>query len=78
MAGAYAGFLHLAALWLPVNLVGLFLLWQQNLSLGKLAGIRESGAGAGAGAAATEPGTGYIAGSGSLPPSSLPTKEDLP
>ena len=74
VAGAYAGFLHLAALWLPVNLVGLFLLWQQNLSLGKLAGVPQTGAGA----AASEPGTGYIAGGGSLPPSSLPTKEDLP
>jgi len=33
VAGAYVGFLHLAALWLPVNLVGLALMWQQHLSL---------------------------------------------
>jgi uncharacterized protein (TIRG00374 family) len=36
VAGAYAGFLHLVALWLPVNLAGLALLWKQNLSLGRL------------------------------------------
>jgi hypothetical protein len=34
---AYAGFLHVIALWLPVNLVGLVLLWKQNLSLRGLA-----------------------------------------
>lgn len=33
---AYAGFLHLVALWLPVNLAGLILLWKQNLSLRQL------------------------------------------
>ena len=38
VAGAYAGFLHLVALWLPVNLVGLVLMWQQNLSLKGLTG----------------------------------------
>ena len=37
-AGAYAGFLHLAALWLPVNAAGLVLMWQQNLSLKGLTG----------------------------------------
>ncbi len=36
VAGAYAGFVHLVALWLPVNLVGLALLWKQNLSLKQL------------------------------------------
>ena len=36
VAGAYAGFVHLAALWLPVNVVGLVLLWKQNLSLRSL------------------------------------------
>ena len=36
VAGAYAGFVHLAALWLPVNVVGLILLWKQNLSLRSL------------------------------------------
>jgi uncharacterized protein (TIRG00374 family) len=38
VAAAYAGFLHLVALWLPVNLAGLALLWKQNLSLGRLLG----------------------------------------
>ena len=33
LAGAYSGFVHLVALWLPVNLVGLALLWKNNLSL---------------------------------------------
>ena len=36
VAGAYAGFLHLVALWLPVNLVGLGLLWKENVSLRRL------------------------------------------
>ena len=38
LAAAYAGFLHLAALWLPVNLAGLAILWRQNLSLRGLTG----------------------------------------
>jgi hypothetical protein len=33
LAGAYSGFVHLVALWLPVNLAGLVLLWKNNLSL---------------------------------------------
>ena len=33
VAGAYSGFVHLVALWLPVNIVGLILLWKSNLSL---------------------------------------------
>jgi uncharacterized protein (TIRG00374 family) len=37
VGAVYAGFLHLIALWLPVNLVGLALLWKQNLSLRGLA-----------------------------------------
>ena len=37
LAGIYAGFLHVVALWLPVNLVGLLLLWKHNLSLKRLA-----------------------------------------
>jgi len=37
LAGTYGVFLHLVALWLPVNLVGLGLLWWHNLSLGQLA-----------------------------------------
>jgi len=37
VGAVYAGFLHVIALWLPVNLVGLVLLWKQNLSLRGLA-----------------------------------------
>jgi len=33
LAGAYSGFVHLIALWLPVNIAGLILLWKSNLSL---------------------------------------------
>jgi len=33
LAGAYSGFVHLVALWLPVNVAGLALLWKNNLSL---------------------------------------------
>ena len=36
-ATGYALALHLVALWLPVSLAGLALLWKENLSLGKLA-----------------------------------------
>ena len=43
LAGAYSAFVHLAALWLPVNLVGLILLWKQNLSLKELANWRNEG-----------------------------------
>jgi hypothetical protein len=39
VAGIYAGFLHIVALWLPVNLVGLVLLWKHNLSLKRLAEV---------------------------------------
>lgn len=42
-AGAYAAFLHLAALWLPVNLAGLAFMWQHNLSLKGLAGALKAG-----------------------------------
>lgn len=37
VGAVYAGFLHVIALWLPVNIVGLILLWKQNLSLRVLA-----------------------------------------
>ncbi len=37
VALAYSGFLHLVALWLPVNVVGLVLLWRSNLSLRQMA-----------------------------------------
>ena len=43
VAGAYAAFLHLVTLWLPVNLAGLAIMWQQNLSLKSLAGAPEAG-----------------------------------
>jgi uncharacterized protein (TIRG00374 family) len=33
LAVAYSGFVHLVALWLPVNIAGLALLWKNNLSL---------------------------------------------
>ena len=36
VAGAYSGFIHIVALWLPVNIVGLILLWKGNLSLRNL------------------------------------------
>jgi len=36
VAGAYSGFVHLVALWLPDNIVGLILLWKSNLSLRNL------------------------------------------
>ena len=40
LAGAYSGFVHLVALWLPVNLVGLALLWKNNISLRELSAAR--------------------------------------
>ena len=43
VAGAYAAFLHLVALWLPVNLVGLAFMWQQNLSFKGLASRPQAG-----------------------------------
>ena len=55
-AGAYSVFLHLVALWLPVNLAGLALMWQQNLSLKGLAGAPE------ARPSVREPSGGYLAG----------------
>jgi uncharacterized protein (TIRG00374 family) len=42
VAAVYSGFLHVVALWLPVNLVGLALLWKHNLSLRQLADVPES------------------------------------
>jgi len=44
VGAVYAAFLHVIALWLPVNLVGLVLLWKQNLSL---RGLADGPAGAG-------------------------------
>ena len=36
-AASYALVVHLLALWLPVNLAGLALMWRENLSLKQLA-----------------------------------------
>jgi uncharacterized membrane protein YbhN (UPF0104 family) len=38
IAAAYAGFVHIVALWLPVNIAGMALVWKHNLSLKQLAG----------------------------------------
>ena len=38
VAASYALVVHLVALWLPVNLAGLALMWKENLSLKQLAG----------------------------------------
>ena len=78
LAGAYAGFLHLVALWLPVNLVGLAILWKQNLSL---RGLTRRGI---TGGSAPDPvAGGVLAAEGgsqvSMPPqSSAPTRENQP
>ncbi|MDA1127164.1 MAG: lysylphosphatidylglycerol synthase transmembrane domain-containing protein [Chloroflexi bacterium] len=40
LALAYSGFVHLIALWLPVNLVGLALLWKNDLSLREITASR--------------------------------------
>ena len=36
-AAAYVFFVHIIALWLPVNILGLLFLWKENLSLAQLA-----------------------------------------
>ena len=69
LAGAYAGFLHLVALWLPVNLAGLAILWKQNLSLRGLTSSPSQDQAAG-GVLATGGGGG-----GSLPPQPAPEQE---
>jgi len=43
LAGAYSGFVHLVALWLPVNIVGLALLWKNNMSLREISAASRSG-----------------------------------
>ena len=43
LAIAYSGFVHLIALWLPVNIVGLALLWKNNLSLREMTAARRPG-----------------------------------
>lgn len=42
LAGAYSGFVHLVALWLPVNLAGLALLWKNNLSFREMTAASRS------------------------------------
>ena len=42
LSGAYSGFVHLVALWLPVNIAGLILLWKNNLSLRALSAASRS------------------------------------
>ena len=37
LAAAYAFFVHIVALWLPVNVMGMAFLWKENLSIGQLA-----------------------------------------
>jgi uncharacterized protein (TIRG00374 family) len=44
VAATYSGFLHLVALWLPVNLAGLVLMWKQNLSWRQLMNARRPAA----------------------------------
>ena len=43
LAGVYSGFVHLIALWLPVTLVGLALMWKNSLSLRELTAARRTG-----------------------------------
>ena len=33
LAAAYSGFIHIIALWLPVNLLGILFLWKHNMSM---------------------------------------------
>ena len=42
LAGAYSGFVHVVALWLPVNLAGLALLWKDNLSFREMTAASRS------------------------------------
>ena len=54
VGAAYAGVVHLVALWLPVTIAGLILAWKQNLSLRSLAKSPEP--------SEAEPATGYAGG----------------
>ena len=69
LAVPYALVVHIVALWLPVNLLGLALLWRQNLSLRQLAATPP--------AAAVDPTPGFP---GSLPlvQTQTHTQEDVP
>ena len=67
-ATAYAFFVHIVTLWLPINLLGMLFLWKQNLSLVQLAqgkgiGLPASGA-AGLPHLASPPGTAGAAATG--------------
>lgn len=39
LAAAYAGFIHIIALWLPVNILGIILLWKHNTSMKTLVNL---------------------------------------
>ena len=43
-AAAYSFFVHIVALWLPVNLAGLFFMWKENIGFNNLSRIRITGA----------------------------------
>lgn len=43
LGATYSGFVHIIALWLPVNIVGIILVWSHNLSLSKLADLAKPG-----------------------------------
>jgi hypothetical protein len=68
-ATAYALVLHLVALWLPVNILGLALLWKQNISLKQLAGQ------SGPTAVGQDQALQYTAGAGPAP--TVPSQEEL-
>ena len=43
-AAAYSFFVHIVALWLPVNIAGLFFMWKENIGFNNLSRIRITGA----------------------------------
>ena len=77
LAGAYVGFLHLVALWLPVNLAGLALLWKQNLSLTGLTGRGLTGSGRDGGSG-PDPSVGAVLATEGGAATSLPPKSSAP
>ena len=42
LGATYSGFVHIIALWLPVNIVGIILVWSHNLSLSKLTDLAKT------------------------------------
>ena len=42
VATAYVSFLHIVALLIPVTLLGLFILWRENLSLAQIAQVKHT------------------------------------